>query len=326
MLTGCAALLIGLVFLLISANKFVDSTAELASQFQLSPFLISLIVIGFGTSSPEMVVSAMAAAEGNPSISLGNAYGSNIANLGLVLGFTLLSAPLIVSFAQVRTQFLCLLFSTFVALFHAFTGHITKIDAGILLLLFGGFLNYSVKQDIASRQTDTSSPSPAPPTASLMKTIIWTLIGLIGLLLSSHLLIQGAVSLARLWGVSDLLMGLTIIAIGTSVPELAAAVTAARKGKHDMAIGNIVGSNLFNTLGVVGLAGLLAPIKIDPLILWRDLPIMGALTLFVLFACYQPKLPLREGREKSFSILGRPQGAILLICYSVYIAFVARGG
>src|SRR5690606_7589652 len=232
---------------------------------------------GFGTSAPEMLVSALASLQGNPGIALGNAYGSNIANIGLILGLTALLAPIAVDSNVLRRELPILVGATILTFLLVFDRTLGRLDA---LLLFGAFallVLWSILQakrnrsDELARQVaqDAREHGLAPRAA-----ILWTVLGLLILIASSRVLVWGAVETAQALGVSDLLIGLTILAVGTSLPELASSIVALRRKEDEMALGNIIGSNLFNTLAVVGIAGGIRGVAVPPEVIWRDLPVM----------------------------------------------------
>lgn len=281
-LLAIAAIVIGLILLVWSADRFVDGAAATAQHLGLPSLLIGMLVIGFGTSAPELLVSGLASWQGNPGLALGNAYGSNIANIGLILGIVALMSPLAVH-SQVLKQELPLLGAvTLLSAWLLLDGSISRVDAGLLLLLLVAFMALSIWR--ARSQSDDvlgveTVESLASHPMTLKAAVTWTLIGLAILLISSRMLVWGAVDIAQAFGVSDLIIGLTVVAIGTSLPELASSISAVRKNEHDLVLGNIVGSNLFNTLAVVGFAGMIAPIDASAEVLTRDWPVMAALTL-----------------------------------------------
>ncbi|WP_208625345.1 calcium/sodium antiporter [Salinicola salarius] len=310
------AIVAGLVVLVWSADRFVDGAAATARHLGLPPLLIGMVVIGFGTSAPELMVSALAAVQGNPGLALGNAYGSNITNIALIAGLVALISPLTVHSQVIRQELPVLGVMTLISLWCLFDGVISRIDAVILLLLLGGFLGYSIwrsrRPGTDTLQTDVEADT-AGQNMSLKRSVTWTLVGLVLLIISSRFLVWGAVSIAEAFGVSDLVIGLTVVAIGTSLPELASSISAVRKNEHDLVIGNVVGSNLFNTLAVVGLAGLIQPIGVDPEVLVRDWPVMAALTLALLVFGIGIK---GQGR------INRLEGALLLASFVAYTAWL----
>ncbi|MEQ9105669.1 MAG: calcium/sodium antiporter [Rhodothermales bacterium] len=310
------AVLVGLAVLIWSADKFVDGASDVARHFHVSPLVIGMIIIGFGTSAPEMVVSLFASIDGNPGIALGNAYGSNIANLGLILGITALLSPIAVQSRIVRQELPILTAVTLVAAWIVWDATITRVDALLLLALFGALLAWSFRK--SAETTDAlQEEMDVHADVGVRTATIQLVVGLLLLIVSSRALVWGSVEIAGWFGVSDLVIGLTVVAIGTSLPELASSVAAARKGKHDMAIGNVIGSNLFNTLVVVGLAGLVAPFDVPDGVLTRDVAVMGAMTVGVMIFGAGLRRPGR---------INRWEGATLVatwIVYSVYLVFTA---
>lgn len=305
------AIFIGLMLLVWSAERFVDGAAATATHAGMSPLLIGMLVVGFGTSAPEMVVSAMAAIDGNPELALGNALGSNIVNTGLILGVTALIAPIMVQSVIVKKELPLLLVISLLLGIQLLDGSLTRVEAAILLVGFIGLIIWSIYT--GTKQND-SQETKQRADLSLTTAIIWLVTGLILLVISSRILVWGAVTIAQSLGVSDLIIGLTVVALGTSLPELAASVVAARKGEHDIAIGNIVGSNMFNILAVVGIAGMVSPIsEMSAEVLSRDWPVMLSMTLALFFMAFGFG---RQGR------INRLEGAGLLLAYSIYTGYL----
>ncbi len=310
------AVLAGLLLLVWSADRFVDGAAATARHLGISPLLIGMVVIGFGTSAPELVVSVMAAMDGSPGIALGNAYGSNIANIALILGLTAVIAPIAVHSQVIRREMPILLAVTAVAAVQVYDGQVTRIEGIVLLLLLVGLVGWNIYQGRRGQidplggeveQELVAHPMP------LRKAMIWLAVGLLLLVASSRLLVWGAVDIAQFFGVSDLVIGLTVVAIGTSLPELASSIAAIRKNEHDLALGNVIGSNLFNTLGVVGLAGMIHPMTAEPAVFTRDMAVMGALTLALFFFAYGFRGPGR---------ISRIEGGMLLAAFVGYTAYL----
>ncbi len=315
-LSGMAA---GLLLMVWSADRFVDGAAATAKHLGMPPLLIGMLIVGFGTSAPEMLVSAMSSLQGNPGIALGNAYGSNIANISLILGLTALVSPIYANSEVLKTELPVLTLVTAVAVYQAFDKVISTYDAVVLLLIFFVFMGWSVIKG-KKKTTDSFAGevelNVESKTMGIGKAVFWLVIGLLLLMASSRLLVWGAVNISRLLGVSDLVIGLTVVAVGTSLPELASSLMAARKGEHDIALGNVLGSNLFNTLVVVGIAGSIAPLEIAPEVLKRDMPVMGALTVSLFIICYGFK-----GRQGQ---INRYEGLGLLLSYAAYSLYLIR--
>ncbi|MDI5892208.1 calcium/sodium antiporter [Halomonas rhizosphaerae] len=325
MLLPALAVLAGLVLLVWSAERFVGGAAATSARLGLSPLLIGMLVIGFGTSAPELVVSALAASQGNPGLALGNAYGSNIANMGLILGLVALISPLAVHSGVVRRELPVLGGVTLLSALLLWGGVIGRLEALLLLGLLAVFIGVSIYLGLRDGSDPLSSDteeSLAVHPMSLRAGLVWTGIGLVLLVVSSRILVWGAVAIAQGFGVSDLVIGLTVVAVGTSLPELASSISALRRREHDLVLGNVVGSNLFNTLGVVGLAGLIAPIEAGREVLLRDWSLMMAMT--VMMTVFAMGWRGREGR------INRAEGAALLAMFLGYTAYmvsmVIRGG
>lgn len=318
MILAGIAVIFGLTLLIWSADRFIEGAAVTARHFGMSPLLIGMLIIGFGTSAPEMVVSAFAAAQGNPGLALGNAFGSNTANIGMVLGITALIAPITVQSNVLRREMPILIAVTLLAGWVVYDGFVSGWNALILLAVFFVVMGWSIKQglngeDALGLEAEADLSTHDMPIARAM---MWLFVGLFLLIASSRLLVWGAVDIAEAFGVSDLVIGLTIVAIGTSLPELASAIAAIRKNEHDLALGNIIGSNLFNTLAVVGIAGAIHPFAVAPEVLTRDYLVMGLLTLAVLVFAFRVKKAKRPGR------INRLEGGVLLVAYVGYLAWV----
>ncbi len=316
MLIASLAILAGLALLVWSADRFVEGSAATAGHFGMPPLLIGMVVVGFGTSAPEMVVSALAASQGNPGLALGNAYGSNITNIALILGITAVIAPIAVHSQVMRKELPILALVTLAAAWLLFDGELSRLDAAGLLVLFALLLGWSIWSGM--RKTDDAFATEmdaelATHPMPIRNAMLWLVVGLVLLIISSRILVWGAVDLATRFGVSDLVIGLTIVAIGTSLPELASSIIAARKGEHDLALGNILGSNLFNTLAVVGIAGSIAPMAVANEVLIRDIPVMVGLTLALFVLGYGVRGPGR---------INRVEGAGLLAIFVGYTAYL----
>jgi cation:H+ antiporter len=275
-----------------------------------------MVILGFGTSAPEMVVSALAASQGNPGIALGNAYGSNIANIALILGLTALITPIAVHSKVLRKELPILTAITVLAGWQVWDGEITRIDALVLMGVFSVLMGWIIWQGIQKKADTLGSEMEQELLTHAMpigRAVFWLVSGLILLIASSRILIWGAVEIAQYFGVSNLIIGLTIVAIGTSLPELASSIIATRKGEHDIALGNVLGSNLFNTLAVVGIAGTIHPMSVEPEVFSRDIMVMGVLTVSLFFIGYGFRGPGR---------INRIEGGALLACYVGYMTYL----
>ncbi|MBZ5877787.1 MULTISPECIES: calcium/sodium antiporter [Chromohalobacter] len=288
MLLPILAIILGIVLLLWSADRFVEGAAAVAGHLGLPSLVIGMVIVGFGTSAPEIVVSIMAALDGNPDLALGNALGSNIYNVGLIIGVTALIVPIAVHSTIIRRELPLLLLFGAVAGVLFWNGQLSRLESLLLLLGFFALMGWTIwtalrgKDDPLVAETEQELSSHA---MTLGRAIVWLVVGLTLLLVSSRMLVWGAVSVASALGVSDLIIGLTIVALGTSLPELASSIAAVRKGEHDIAMGNVVGSCMFNLLAVVGIAGVIAPMEaLSADIMLRDWPVMMAMvvSLFVM--------------------------------------------
>jgi cation:H+ antiporter len=279
--------------------------------------LIGMVVVGFGTSAPEMVVSAISASQGNPGIALGNAYGSNITNIALILGLTSLISPIAVHSQVLRKELPILTAITALAAWQLWDGDVTRTEALVLLGVFSGLMTWTIMQGLRGKADPLGSEMEQQLQVHAMplnRALIWLVVGLVLLVVSSRILVWGAVKIAQGFGVSDLIIGLTIVAIGTSLPELASSIIALRKGEHDLALGNVIGSNLFNTLAVVGIAGVIHPMSVGPEVFSRDILVMAVLTISLFVIGYGFRGPGR---------INRFEGAVLLACYVGYTAYLA---
>ena len=316
------AILIGLAILVWSADVFIDGATALAKKFSVPSFLIGVLILGIGTSAPEMVVSVLAALEGSPELALGNAYGSNIINIALVLGATVLISPIIIRKGIVKRDLPLLLLITIIAAWQLRDGVLSQADSIVLLLLLIAVLGLqivlSIREGYHEHEEDVviENADPEDVELSIARGLGSLLLGMLMLVLSSRAIVWGAVELATLWGLSELIIGLTIVAVGTSLPELVSSLSAARKGEHDMALGNIIGSNIFNTLGVVGLAALIAPIAANPVILSRDVMAMGLLTVLLVALCVFAFITKRQ--------FGRTSGATLVLFFLGYTGWLIQ--
>jgi len=304
-------LVLGFVALIWSADKFLSGAAATATNMGVSKMMIGLTVVSVGTSAPEIVVASMAALDGNSLLAVGNAIGSNIANIGLVLGITAIITPLPFSANVLRKELPWLLGATFLAVILLFDRRLDFVD-GIILLLG---LTYILWQLMASQSDPEYSTEAISdelyglPEMTNRQSIIWLTVGLIVLLISAQVLVYAATNIATTLGVSDLIIGLTIVAVGTSLPELAATVGSAIKGQPDIAIGNIVGSNILNILAVLAVPGLIHATDIDYAALWRDSGMMLALTLMLALFAYG---------LNSRAVITRFEGSVMLMAWIGY--------
>jgi len=300
MTTIIVGLLFGFALLIWSADRFVIGAVGLAHNFNISPIVIGVVVIGFGTSAPELLISGVSAWQGNSGLAIGNAIGSNITNITLILGVTALLTPILVARQTLLREFPALFIATGITLLLLKDLQLSLMDALILIATLIIVITY------LATHSSNQEEQECEQYCSLAMSIVWTVIGLVLLLISSNILVDSSVKLAQFFGISDLVIGLTIVAIGTSLPELAASVTGALKHHTDLAIGNVVGSNIFNTLGVIGVPGLIHTYSIPNEVLTRDLPIMVGLTLLLLALAYFT----HKGNG-----MHRLSGLVLLMCF-----------
>ncbi|PIP80317.1 MAG: calcium/sodium antiporter [Gammaproteobacteria bacterium CG22_combo_CG10-13_8_21_14_all_40_8] len=313
MLFDLAYILIGLAILIWSADKLTEGSAALAKNFGIPSLIIGLTIIAIGSSAPEMVVSAVAAIGGSSNLAIGNAIGSNITNIALVLGVTALITPLLIHSDILKREIPILIFLNIFASFLIWYHGFTRADGWILVLTLGIYLTWLVITSLKKRKQDlllTEIVDELPQDMSNSKAALWIILGLALLIFSSDLLVMGATNLATRMGVSELVIGLTVVAVGTSLPELAASIASAIKKEHDMAIGNIIGSNIFNILGVMGVAGIIhPPTSIPAEVFYFHLPAMLIITIALFF------LSLDFGKGPR---LAKSQAIILL---SGFVAF-----
>lgn len=294
----------------------VDGASAVAHHLAMPPLLVGMLVVGFGTSAPELVVSVFAALNGSPSLALGNAWGSNILNTSVILGVTAILLPIAVQSGILRKELPILMAATGLSAALVWDGVLTRGDSLLLLAVFAVLIAWSIAA-ARGQEHDTLALEMRAElrqgTMSLRRALFWLGLGLLVLVLSSRLLVWGAVAIAQTLGVSDAVIGLTVVAIGTSLPELASCIAAARKGEDDIALGNVLGSSLFNTLAVVGLAGAIAPMDIEPALLTRDLPVMAGLTVLLFVMGWGFKGPGR---------INRVEGGLLVGVYLAYTTWL----
>lgn len=311
-------LIIGLALLVWSSDIFIDGSASVAKHHNISPLIIGVVVLGFGTSMPEVIVAALASLDNSPGLAIGNAVGSNIANIGLVLGITTLLAPVFVKSSILKRELLLLIVISFGVYFMILDNELSQLDGLILVAVLIATMYWMIR---ANKSIDPNDPMMAEteheidemPELSVKKSYVYLIGGLVVLMLSAKMMVSGAVDIAHFFEVPEVVIGLTIIAIGTSLPELAAAIAAARKNEADLMIGNIVGSNLFNILAVLAVPALLAPSVLDAEVVTTDFPIMLGFTVAMLLLA----LPL-FGK----AVISRPKGLLLTIGFIAYLVLL----
>ena len=317
-------LIAGLVLLVAGAEVLVRGAAKLAAQFGIPPLVIGLTVVAFGTSAPETAVSVQSALNGSGDLAIGNVVGSNIANVLLILGVTALVAPLVVSRQLIRLDVPIMIGASLVTFGLAWDGELSRFDGALLfagVLAYTGFLIYSARKDKGGDDDEFAKEfgldeAPKPYAWAINLGLI--IAGLVLLVVGSNFLVEGAVTLARALGISELVIGLTVVAVGTSLPELATSILAAIKGERDIAVGNIVGSNIFNLLCVLGLASMVAPaaVAVSPNALAFDFPVMIAVAI----AC----LPIFFSGYR----INRWEGLLFLgyyVAYTLYLVMFSTG-
>lgn len=316
MLLSLIAIAAGLALLVWSADRFVEGASATAQNLGVSTLVIGITIIGFGTSAPEILISLFSVFDNTPNLAIGNALGSNIANIGLILGCTALFIPLGFASKLLMREFPILIVASMLLTWVLWDTQLDFVD-GLLLMTFlvlalAYLVRYSQtdKDDVLSSELEQEIPHDM----STAKALGWTLIGLLILVGSSKLLVWGAVNIATMLGISELIIGLTIVALGTSLPELAAAIAGARKGEPDLVLGNVVGSNLFNSLAVIGLPALMTDFSISPTAVSRDLSVVLVLTAMLYLLSHFPR--------NSCCVLTRFKGFILLMGFVLYQSFL----
>lgn len=306
------AVIIGIVLLVWGSERFVFGASATARNLGVSPLVIGLTIVGLGTSAPEIVVSTVAAVNGNPGLAIGNALGSNIANLGLVLGVTALVRSVGVHSKVFRVEFPFMFVVMGFAWYLMADGMLGTTDGLILTAEFMALLVIMVTIAARAQRSDVLQQEFAdeiPATVGTARAIVWLAVGLAILLLGSRAIVWGAISIARSFEVSDLLIGLTVVAVGTSLPEIAASVTSVLKNEPDIAVGNVIGSNMFNLLPVLALPALIAPTAVPAEALQRDFPVMLAMSVALLVMAWGFRGPGR---------IARWEGGVLLLAFAGY--------
>jgi cation:H+ antiporter len=312
MLIPIAQIIGGFILLVWGADRLVAGASATARNLGVSPLIIGLTIVAFGTSAPELVVSAVAASRGNPGLAVGNAIGSNIANIGLVLGITAVVYPLRVESETLKREYPLLMLIMIASFIMAADLNYSRTEGWLLLTGLAALVIWMVQYGLKRAPDDPLAEEFAAEIPSDMPNrvaVTWMIVGLIILPLSSQFLVEGAITVARAMEVSEAVIGLTIVAFGTSLPELAAALTSALREEDDLAIGNVIGSNMFNILGVLGIAATIQPVAVEELMLKQDFPVMFLLTVLLFFMAYGIHGPGR---------ISRRSGVLLLTIYSTY--------
>jgi cation:H+ antiporter len=319
MLLSVGMVLVGLLLLSWAADRFIDSAAALARNLGVTPIIVGLTVVSLGTSAPEIMVSGLAAWQGRVGLAIGNAIGSNIANMSLVVGSAAIVAPLLVKSETLRREFPIMMAVMLVVLALTLDGNLARWE-GLLFLAGLAVVTYGlVAVGTMSRPDDALAvefTETIPSDLSTVRVSGWLALSLLVLLVSSQMVVSGAVSIARMFGISDLVIGLTLVAVGTSLPELAATVASAIKKEYDIAVGNIIGSNTFNLLAVLGIAAVVQPGPLAPAVIIRDYPVMIGLAIVLFTMAYGFRGPAR---------VNRVEAALLLIMFAGYQAWLLSG-
>ncbi len=317
MLEQVIILLIAFAVLVWSADKFVLGASSLARNLGISPMIIGLTIVAMGSSAPEMMVAAAASLQGNPDTAIGNAIGSSITNIALVLGITLLIKPLVVSSSTIKQELPLLLILTIFSYWILSDDFFSFYEGLALMIGFFTFISILLMKALKQRKNNNlddpmiiEAEHEIPEATSTVKSVFWLIVGISLLVSSAHFLVDSSIFIAKAYGISDLVIGLTVIALGTSLPELAASIASVMKKEDDLAMGNIVGSNIFNILAVLPFAGLIAPGQINPEASFRDAPVMIAITGLLFILCFS--------RKSGYFRLTRAKGALLLVSFIAY--------
>ncbi len=322
MILNYLGILAGLALLVYGADRFVDGAANIARYLGMTPLLIGLTIVGMATSAPEILVGVVAALDGKTEIAIGNAIGSNVANIGLVLGFTVMLMPVTIASQTLKREFFIMVLAILLALTVMWDQSLSHLNAVFLLV---GLVVAILSVIVLSKKTARTDPllsefeselsEISPGKSNIGKSIFLFLLGLGLLLAGANLLVESSVLVAKHFGLSDLIIGLTIIAIGTSLPELAASITAVKKDEADIAIGNVIGSNMFNMLAVIGIPGMIHATDFDQLVLVRDFPVMIGMTLLMGVMVF----------VRGAGVFDRAEGSVLFLGFLSYQYWLFSG-
>jgi cation:H+ antiporter len=310
MLLSLLLFTLGLAVLAVGAEVFLRGAVSVGLRFGISPFVIGLTIVGFGTSAPELAVNLSAALRGSTDMAMGNVVGSNIANIGLIIGLSALLAPLAVHMRLLRVETPVMIAFSLLLWWLCADGLISRLDAGILLFGFVAmmlFIMRTAKGEPEEVQAELASAVRAGRHPAF--ALVFLGLGLAGLVGGAEMMVRSAIALAQMWGMSDLVIGLTIVAIGTSLPELASSVVAALRGQNDIAVGNVVGSNLFNILLILGVTGMVMPLPAAPSLLTIEIPVMIGFALLLWLMMWR--------RQR----VSRRTGVFMLIAYVGFLAW-----
>ncbi len=306
MLISTAEIVVGLLLLFWGADRLVIGAAATARNLGVSAVLVGLVVVGFATSAPEMLISALAALDNAPALAVGNALGSNIANLGLVLGIAVMICPLAVHSQTLRREFPAVIAATVLASVLFLDSTLGLLDGYLLLGALIAMTSWIIVVGSRSSVFDpirTEYEDEIPSDMPARTATFWLVLGLVSVLIGAELMVNGATDIALILGVSELVLGVTIVAVGTSLPELAVAIAGAGKGESDLVLGNVLGSNIFNLLAVVGIAGAIRPHVLEEGVITLHLPLMGALTLAAVLLAYNSSARVQFTRLTGIALL-----------------------
>jgi cation:H+ antiporter len=316
MLENILLVIAGLVLLIWGADRFVHGAAAAARNLGVAPLLIGLTVVAFATSAPEILVSIIAALQGKPGLAFGNAIGSNIFNIGLVLGLTAMIRPILLESATLRREMPALLAVSLLTVSLFLDSFLSRIDGVVLLTGLIIVMVWLARLGLRSATNDPIArdfDAEIPDDVSMVMAVVWLIVGLGTLLIGAELLVDGAVGIARMLQVSDVVIGIIVVAFGTSLPELAVSLASALKGEYGLAIGNIVGSNIFNLLAVIGIAAAIEPASLPPSVLSLHIFVMVAFTLVLFAMTYD-----YDGKAQ----LSRLEGLALFLAFIAYASYV----
>jgi cation:H+ antiporter len=316
MLGNSLEVIAGLVLLIWGADRFVHGAASAARNFGVPPLLIGLTIVAFATSAPEILVSIVAAMRGEPGLAVGNAIGSNIVNVGLVLGCVAIVRPIQLRSATLRREMPALLAVTLLTVSLFLDSKLSRVDGLVMLTGLVIVMIWLTRLGVRSAPSDPIKQDFEAEIPSDVRTplaIFWLLVGIVTLLFGARLLVDGSIEIARLLGVSEVVIGILLVAFGTSLPELAVSLVSAMKGEYGLAIGTIVGSNIFNLLAVLGAASIIAPLQLAPIVLSLHVFVMVAFTLVLFAMTYD-----YDGKNE----LSRIEGLALLVAFIAYDSYV----
>ncbi len=316
MLGNIVAIVAGLVLLIWGADRFVHGAASIARNLGVAPLLIGLTIVAFATSAPEIVVSVLAALRGDSGLAIGNAIGSNTANIGLVLGATAMLRPIELTSATLRREMPALLAVSLLTVSLFLDSYLSRVDGFVLLTGLVIVMVWLTRLGLRTSATDpmlADYEAEIPKDVKMPMAIFWLLIGLVMLLVGAEFVVDAAVEIAEAAGVSQVVIGITLVALGTSVPELAVSVISAIKGEYGLAIGNVVGSNIFNLLAVIGVASTIDPSELGPSVLSLHIFVMSAFTLVLFAMTYE-----YDGKGR----INRAEGTALTAAYVAYVSYV----